>query len=398
MLRSAQDNIKNISKKLGIDTDTTNKILEPESVHEAEISLSTGKSYKAFRVQHSSVLGPYKGGIRFHPDVDTDEVKALAILMSFKTAAVGLPLGGGKGGIRVDPKSLSEEELEELSREYVKKLYKKIGPHKDIPAPDVNTNSKIIDWMVDEYSKLTGDTTKASFTGKSLKNGGSEGRNEATGKGGVIVLKTIKELEHNSKEKLTFAVQGFGNVGALFSEIAQKECPNWNLVAATDSSGGVFDVHELSARELSQWKKNGNRLADFNIGESITNDELLGQDIDVLVLAALGSVVTVDNYSKIRAKYILELSNGPVDSDVEQLLSKNGVTVIPDILANSGGVIVSYLEWLQNINSEHWSLEEVNRKLKNYLVPATKNVYKYSTEKALSLRESALAIALEKLI
>ncbi len=398
MLESAQENIRKTASRLGLSEEQIEQLLKVESFHQFVITLNNGNKYNAFRMQHSSVRGPYKGGIRFHPEVDKDEVQALATLMSFKTAAVNIPLGGGKGGIEVNPKELSADELEELSRKYVQGLAPYIGPDKDIPAPDVNTNSQIIDWMVDEYSKITGDTTKASFTGKSISNGGSEGRSAATGRGGVIVLKTLRDLEGKSSEPLTFAVQGFGNVGSFFTEVAVEDCSSWKMVAATDSSGGVQNKEGLVASDLADWKKNRKRLIDFETGDKISNEDLVSLDVDVLILAALGGVVNDDNQSDVKAKYVLELANGPVDSSVEDTLQSRGIQVIPDILANAGGVIVSYLEWLQNLAGEHWDEQKVNTKLSDSLVSATKDIYNRAQKDNTSLKEAAIAVAIERLM
>ena len=239
MLKTAQHHVKDAATRLGLSDIQLQNILEPEHIHEFIIKLNDGTKLNAFRIQHSSKRGPYKGGIRFHEHVDKDEVQALATLMSFKTAVVGLPLGGGKGGIEVNPKLVDKNIIEEISRKYVRNLVDFIGPNKDVPAPDVNTNSQIMDWMVDEYSKLTGDQTRASFTGKSIANGGSEGRDSATGYGGVVVLKKIFELigiDYEKKE-FTYALQGYGNAGVNFAYIAKKLGIPWKLVAATDSSG-----------------------------------------------------------------------------------------------------------------------------------------------------------------
>ena len=397
MLKTAHQHIRNTGKKLGLTQKQVGKLLAVEAEHEFEISLKNGKKFKAFRMQHSSARGPYKGGIRFHEHVNHDEVQALATLMSFKTAAVNIPLGGGKGGVVVDPKTLNSEELEELARGYVRYLEKHIGPHKDVPAPDVNTNPQIIDWMVDEYAKLTGDKTRATFTGKSIEHGGSEGRDAATGRGGVIVLDTLQKLDGLNKE-ITFAVQGFGNVGAFFAEVAEKEHKNWKLVSATDSSGGVYDAEGLSANKLAEWKSDKKHLNDYSQGAKITNEELLKLDVDVLILAALGGVIDESNQSTVKAKYILELANGPVDSSAEKGLESRGIVVVPDILANAGGVIVSYLEWLQNLDDEHWTLQVVNKKLEEYLVPAVSEIAKRAKKDKSTLKESAFAVATERLV
>lgn len=398
MLKSARDNIKKAAGHLQIDDRQLARLLEPDAVHSFEIVLENGKRFNAYRVQHSNARGPYKGGVRFHPEVDHDEVQALATLMSFKTAVAGIPLGGGKGGVEVDPHSLTAQELEELSRKYVRGLSQYVGPDKDIPAPDVNTNAQIIDWMVDEYSQLTGDTTKGSFTGKSIANGGSEGREEATGRGGVIVLRTLRELQNLSDQPLTFAIQGYGNVGVFFADVAEEEQKSWKLVAATDSSGGVYNSDGLDAKELKRFKEAGKKLAAFGTGTSISNEEILSQEVDVLVLAALGDVVTPENVDSIKAKYILELANGPVQSVVEDELLSRDIIVIPDILANAGGVVVSYFEWMQNIQTEKWDLSRVNQKLDELLVAATKDVFERSRKDSISLKQAAFCIAMERLL
>jgi glutamate dehydrogenase/leucine dehydrogenase len=398
MLKTAHEHIQKTGEKLGLKAEQIAKLLEVEAAHEFEIALENGKKFKAFRMQHSSARGPYKGGIRFHPEVNRDEVQALATLMSFKTAAVNLPLGGGKGGVVVDPKDLTEAELEELARKYVQHLEKHIGPHKDVPAPDVNTNPKIIDWMVQEYAALTGDRTNATFTGKSIAHGGSEGRDAATGRGGVIVLRTLRELEQLAGKPLTYAVQGYGNVGSFFGEVAEQEHPSWKLVAATDSRGGVYDETGFSAHELSEWKAEEKPLKEFKQGRVITNDELLALDVDVLILAALGGAVHEQNQESVKARYIVELANGPVDSSAEDALQQRGVVVVPDILANAGGVTVSYLEWLQNLAEEHWDLATVNTKLEGYLVPATKDIFERAKTDGTNLKEAAFAVATERIV
>jgi glutamate dehydrogenase/leucine dehydrogenase len=398
MLETAHHHIRNTGKRLGLKAEQIERLLKVEAAHEFEIVLKNGKKFKAYRMQHNSARGPYKGGIRFHPEVNRDEVQALATLMSFKTAAVNIPLGGGKGGVAVDSGSISKEEHEEVAREFVRNLVDHIGPQKDVPGPDVGTNSNTMDWMADEYMKLTGDKTKAATTGKNLIFGGSEGREEATGRGGVIVLRTLRELEGLSNEPLTYCVQGFGNVGTFFAEIAEEEHPNWRLIAATDSSGGVYDEDGLSASKLIHWKKDKKRLKDFGQGKAITNEELVDLDVDVLILAALGGAITEDNQSRVKAKYILELANGPVDASAEKGLSQREVLVVPDILANAGGVTVSYLEWLQNISGEHWTRDEVNKKLEKYMAPATKDIYNRAKKDGTDLKEAAFAVATERII
>lgn len=400
MLDTAQSLIRRVGANLHLTDEEINYLLKANAEHVFDIELSTGTTHKAYRIQHNNVLGPYKGGIRFHPEVNFDEVKALATLMSLKTAAVGLPLGGGKGGVVVDPKQLTVVELEELARKYAAHLAPHIGPDKDVPAPDVNTNAAIIDWMVDEFEHQTGDTSKASFTGKSLDNGGSLGREAATGRGGMIVLAELLRLTKYVGNSPTLAVQGFGNVGSFFGVVAEEEYPNWQLLAATDSSGGIKSEQTMSAKQLDSFKKNGGRLRDYELvgTTAISNEDIVGADVDVLVLAALGDVVTVENMHKVKARMILELANGPVNDEAYEYLSKKGVIVVPDILANAGGVIVSYLEWVQNKQQEHWDESKVNQSLKEYLISAVKRIYSLSFQDELTLKEAAFTLAVKRII
>jgi glutamate dehydrogenase/leucine dehydrogenase len=399
MLQTTHALIKDIGQKIGLDDEVIDKLIAINKEHVFDINLASGKTFKGYRVQHNNQRGPYKGGIRFHPEVDLDEVRALATLMSFKTAAVGLPLGGGKGGVSVNPRDLDDTELEELSRKYAAHLEPHIGPDKDVPAPDVNTDARIIDWMVDEYEQLTGDTTKASFTGKRISNGGSEGREAATGNGGVIVLHELLKHLGKSKKNITIAVQGFGNVGSFFGTISEKQEPRWKLVAASDSGATVFDATGLSAKKLRDFKKKRGRFTDYKKpGAEIRPPEnIIGLEVDVLVLAALGDVITKSNVKQVKAGCILELANGPVDDPAYHYLKDKGVEVVPDIIANSGGVIVSYLEWLQNRRSEHWSEDKVNNQLQDYLVKAMAELYKTATTNKISLKEAAFVNALKNL-
>jgi glutamate dehydrogenase/leucine dehydrogenase len=399
MLQTAQHLIERVGKRLNLSDTQIGGLLKIDAEHSFDIALDNGKTYQAYRVQHNNNRGPYKGGIRFHADVDFDEVRALATLMSFKTAAVGLPLGGGKGGVVVDPRTLSVAELEELSRKYVQGLHEHIGPEKDVPAPDVNTNGQIIDWMVDEFEKLTGDATKASFTGKSLQNGGSLGREAATGRGGVIVLRELLKKLGKSKQTITYAVQGFGNVGSFFGTVAQAEQPHWQLKATTDSSGGIYLQNgELDAEKLAVYKKEGGRLVDYSKGSEISNDDLTGLEVDVLVLAALGDAITERTMMDVKAQIVLELANGPVNEVAFDYLSGRGVVVVPDILANAGGVIVSYLEWQQNTQAEQWDEATVNKKLDTYLVTATDDIYARAEADGTTLKEAAFALAIERIL
>ncbi len=399
MLSTAHAFITRAGKTLGLSDEEIKKLIKIDAEHTFDIKLKNGKTFPAYRVQHSSKLGPYKGGIRFHPEVDLDEVRALATLMSYKTAAVGLPLGGGKGGVVVDPRSLDKNELEELSRKYVQHLVPHIGPDKDVPAPDVNTNAEIIDWMVDEYQKLTGDSSRASFTGKSIERGGSLGRDAATGRGGVIALRELLKHMGQADKQLTYAVQGFGNVGSFFSVVAANDHPNWKLVAASDSRTALFNPNGLDAKALDKFKQAGKRFADFESEgiQKMSNEEMLDLDVDILVLAALGDAVTEANVESLKSEIIVELANGPINEAALDVLNSQGVTVLPDIIANAGGVIVSYLEWVQNKAGEHWPEDKVNRELENYMVKATDLLLKTSESKAVSLKEAAFINAIKNL-
>lgn len=400
MLETTHELIKSAGKKIGLDDDTIQTLIRIDNEHAFDIELKNGKKFKAFRVQHSNKRGPYKGGIRFHPDVNLDEVRALATLMSFKTAAVGLPLGGSKGGVAVNPKELDDAQLEELSRRYAANLLDVIGPDIDVPAPDVNTDARIIDWMVDEYEKLSGDTTKASFTGKSLARGGSEGREPATGRGGVIALRELLNSEGRGDDKITYAVQGFGNVGSFFATIAQAEHPNWKLVAASDSGATVYSEKGLNAKNLELFKATRGRFADYQMPgvKILPAGAIVHQDVDVLVLAALDDAVTASNMKQVKAKYVVELANGPINFAADEYLTRRDVTILPDIIANAGGVIVSYLEWLQNKSGEHWPESRVNGELEDYMVRAMQDTLKTAQDKKVPLKEAALRNAIKRLL
>jgi glutamate dehydrogenase/leucine dehydrogenase len=397
MLDTAKALVKSAGQKLGLSETEIQKLLSINKEHQFEIELNEGTRLKAYRVQHNNQRGPYKGGIRFHPEVDFDEVRALAILMTMKTAALDLPLGGSKGGVVVDPRKLNTAALEQLSREYVRHLKDYIGPDKDIPAPDVNTNSTIIDWMVDEYSILTDDVTRASFTGKSVAKGGSLGRDAATGRGGLIALNELLKHQGLEKKTLTYAVQGFGNVGSFFALVSSQDHPELKLVAASDSNGAIYNKDGLDVSALAKFKAQGGRFSEYSDGQQISNDRLIALEVDVLVLAALGDAVTERNVDKVKAKIIVELANGPINEAAYQQLTKRGSIILPDIIANAGGVVVSYLEWFQNMHSEKWSETKVNEELNQYMTKAMVEVLKLSDQKHVSLTEAAFMLAIMRL-
>lgn len=398
MLETTFALIRRAGQQLGLDDKTIEQLIATDHEHQFEIALENGKTFKAYRVQHNNKRGPYKGGVRFHPDVNLDEVRALATLMSFKTAAVGLPLGGGKGGVAVNPRELSNAELKEISQKFVEYLEPHIGPDKDVPAPDVNTNAQIVDWMVERYEELTGDTSKASFTGKSIKNGGSEGREAATGRGGVFALRELLKHQGKADNKLTYAIQGWGNVGSFFATIAEAEQPNWQLVAASDSSATVYRKDGLGAKTLNTVKKEQGKLSTLKDVEILPSEDLVTQEVDVLVLAALGDSVTKANMDRIHAKYIVELANSPVNTEAEAYLAERDVQIIPDIIANAGGVIVSYLEWFQNKHGEHWPEAKVNQQLEQYITNAVEAMYQTAMSRKLTLKEAAFVNAAQHLL
>lgn len=400
MLETAHNLIRRVGKKIGLSEKEIEALLETDAEHHFDIQMESGKSFKAYRVQHSNKLGPYKGGIRFHHEVDPEEVRALATLMSLKTAAVGLPLGGGKGGVAVNPRELTKQELEELSRKFVQHLHPHIGPDKDVPAPDVNTNPTIIDWMVDEYEKHTGDTTRASFTGKSIEGGGSLGRNEATGRGGVFALAEYLNQKDMADKPLKIAIQGYGNVGAYFATVAARDYPHWNVVAASDTSAALYRHEGLDVDELAEFKANLGRFKDFEDPgiELMEPEKIVSRKVDVLVLAALGNSVTEKNMKKVKAKYIVELANGPVSEPAQAYLTeKKGAVILPDIIANAGGVVVSYLEWKQNRKLQRWSEERVNNELAKYIRKAMGDVIQVADVEKLTLTEAAYSLALKRL-
>ncbi|HEU5122086.1 MAG TPA: Glu/Leu/Phe/Val dehydrogenase [Candidatus Saccharimonadales bacterium] len=399
MLATAQSHIRTAAKRLGHNEKVIDAILEAEAEHIFEIEVN-GKTYPAYRVQHSSKLGPYKGGIRFHPGVNIDEVRALATLMSFKTAAVGLPLGGGKGGIAVDPRELSAEEVEELARRYAQHLAPHIGSDKDVPAPDVNTNSQIIDWMVDEYEKTVGRPDKGSFTGKSMINGGSEGREAATGRGGVITLVEYLKSQNLMDKPLTVALQGFGNVGYHFAKVL-KDYPKLRLVAVSSSRNSWVYPDGIDVEALATSAEGVPRpehLADLQTVTPGAANEIIKVQADILVLAALEDAITETNVNDIKASIIVELANGPISSQAEAVLEEKGITVLPDIIANAGGVIVSYLEWKQNLDNEHWTEDTVNAKLAELLEKATKETIGRADKEKISLKQAAFELAVERLL
>ena len=352
------------------------------------------KIFEGYRVEYNNALGPYKGGVRYHPETEINEVKALAFWMTIKCAVAGIPMGGGKGGITVDPKKLSRGELERLSRGWVRKLSDVLGPHKDVPAPDVNTTPEIMAWMNDEFMKITCEKTRATFTGKPIEKGGSEGRGAATGLGGFYVFDTLRE-KINLPKKCKVAIQGFGNVGANAAHVFAEN--GHQVIAVSDSKSAIWNETGLDLNKVEAYKKDTGALKDFPGAKNITNAELLELPCDLLIPAAFENVITRDNAEKVRAGAILELANGPITPEGDEILFQKGIPVIPDVLANSGGVTVSYFEWEQNLKNEHWSEKEVFAKLKPMLEDATEKIFEKSQKLKTYLRLGAFILALERI-
>jgi len=397
MLQTAQELIKKTGEKLNLTQEEIDFIIQPDRVIEVKVPVKMDngviKTFVGYRSQHNNVLGPYKGGIRFHQNVSREEVIALSILMTLKCSANNLPLGGGKGGVIVNPKELSEGELERLSRIYAQKIAPFIGEEVDVPAPDVNTDGKIMMWMLDEYEKTINKKSPATFTGKPVEFGGSLGRTEATGRGGVIVMNNL--LKQLNKDYKTVAIQGFGNVGFYFAQIASEK--GYKIVAVSDSQGGIYYENGLDPEKVMAVKKEQGSVINYPEGKVISNEELLELPVDILVPAALENVITKDNASKIQAKVIIEMANGPITEEAYSILEENQIISAPDILANAGGVIVSYFEWLQNKRNEKWTEEEVNQKLEEQLSTAFKEIFETSQKFNTDLKEAAFLSALAKI-
>lgn len=362
----------------------------------------TLRVFQAHRVRYSDLLGPAKGGIRYHPSVNLDEVTSLAFWMTFKCAVVGIPYGGGKGGITLNPKELSLAELERLSRAYMSAIADFVGPDVDVPAPDVYTNGRIMAWMADEYSKIVRAHSPAVITGKPVALGGSLGRDTATAQGGFFVFEAIKKKLGLSGKGLRVAVQGYGNAGSIFARIAAEA--GHTVVAVSDSKSALYRPEGLDVVAIDHYKQKHNELKAVR-GEGFTaekaqiisNEELLALDVDLLVPAAIENVITEKNAGKIKAKCVLELANGPTTSAGDAMLDEKGITVVPDILANAGGVTVSYFEWVQNRQGYYWTEEEVRDRLSAIMARAANEVSELSAQYKTSMRTAAYIAALRRL-
>jgi glutamate dehydrogenase/leucine dehydrogenase len=398
---TAQQQLKNAAEAGGISEKDIEILKYPQRYIEATIPviMDNGDTqyFVGFRSQHNNFRGPYKGGIRYHQQVNLDEVRALSFWMSFKNAVVDVPFGGGKGGIIVDPSKLSEGELERLSKGYVQKMFPVFGPEIDVPAPDVNTNGKIMSWMLEEYERIIGKKAPATFTGKPVENGGSQGREEATGFGGVAVLREIvaKGLV-DLKNNPSVAIQGFGNVATFFAK--DMKDMGLNFVAVSDSKGGIYNPDGLDFEAVLAHKKETGAVKDFAGAKNISNEELLELPVQVLVPAALENVLNSDNASKIHAKIIVEMANGPTTPEADKVFAEKNILVIPDILANSGGVCTSYFEWYQNMHGESWSKEDVLSKLTDKMKKAFADVFEAKEKHNTTMRSAAYILAIKRIL
>lgn len=355
------------------------------------------KNFEGFRVQHNDARGPFKGGIRFSPIVSMDEVMALSMWMTWKTAVVGIPYGGAKGGVIVDTKKLSKGELERLSRGYVRAVHKFIGPNIDVPAPDMYTNPEIMAWMANEFSRIVGENTPASFTGKPVEVGGSLGRADSTSVGGVYVLEEALKKIKKEKKHITVAIQGMGNVGANAAKILFKE--DCNVIAVSDSKSAIMSESKgLNIEEVLAYKEKTGSVSGFKGAKTITNEELLILNVDVLIPAALENQITIKNAKDIKAKIVLELANGPTTPEADKILDEKGILVVPDILANAGGVLVSYFEWVQDRMGYFWDEKEVNEKLKKQMVKSFNDVWTRKEKYKVDTRVAANILALERVV
>jgi len=348
------------------------------------------KTFTGYRVQHNDARGPYKGGIRYHPNVTLDEVKALAAWMTWKCAVLDIPYGGAKGGITCNPKEMSLGEKERLTRRYTTMIYDLIGPHRDVPAPDVYTDPQTMAWIMDTYSQITGYSVPEVVTGKPVSIGGSEGRNIATAKGTSICAREAAKKLKNGPKGMTVAVQGYGNAGSYAAQFMHEM--GAKIVAISDSRGGIYSSRGIDPVEALKFKQGNGSVVGFPSTETITNEELLELECDILIPAALESQITSKNASRVKASIIAEAANGPTTPDADKILEKNGILVIPDILANAGGVVVSYLEWVQNLNRERWSEHDVLTKLETRMVGAFNEVYSRSIKENISMRTAALVL------
>jgi glutamate dehydrogenase/leucine dehydrogenase len=352
------------------------------------------RAFTGYRVTHNIARGPSKGGIRYHPDVTADEVKSLAMWMTWKCSLMGLPFGGAKGGVVCDPKAMTRSELERMTRRFTSEIINEIGPEKDIPAPDVGTDASTMAWIFDTYSMNKGHSVLGVVTGKPLTIGGSLGRVEATARGSLYCLQSVLERRSQSLQGLRVAVQGFGNVGSYFAKFAAEE--GATVVAISDSSGGIHNANGIDVAAAFAHKRGGGSLSELKGGDAITNEELVLVDCDVLAPCALEQVITETNADQVKAKLIVEGANGPVTPAADEILEGNGVLVLPDVLANAGGVVVSYFEWVQGLQEYFWKEDEVNARLNEIVTRAFDETWATFEERKTSMRMAAYGVAVQR--
>ncbi len=388
-----------LSKLSGLDPDLLRMISKPKREIAVEVPLrkDDGKitSFKGFRVQHNDARGPFKGGLRFHPTVDLNEVRTLAHLMSLKTAVVNIPFGGGKGGISVDPRQLSPRELEALTRRFTTLLGDNIGPLRDIPAPDVNTTGEIMAWIVDEYGKPHGHSYGV-VTGKPLELGGSVGRDEATGRGVMYATREAAREVGLNMQGAKVVFQGFGNVSSFGARLIEQEL-GAKILGVSTSQGAIYSKQGIDLVSAEQYYRKNKGLKGFPDVEWLTNDELLVQDCDVLIPGALEKAITAANAGKVKAKILVEAANDCTDHDGDKILKDRGVFIVPDILANAGGVVVSYFEWVQNLNNHYWEIAQVRSELERIMVSAYNKVSATAKENQMQMRMAAYVVAMERI-
>jgi glutamate dehydrogenase (NADP+) len=408
LFESAVARLESAAQHVDIDAEALEQLRHPKTVVEVSVPLRRDdgslRVFAGYRVRHDDTRGPTKGGLRFHPNVSLDEVKALAFWMTFKCAVVGVPFGGAKGGITVDPKELSRLELERLSRSFIGRIADFIGPDTDIPAPDVYTNEMIMGWMMDEYSKIKRGHVPAVITGKPLALGGSPGRREATGRGAYYCIKELERQRGWRPSAVRVAVQGFGNVGQEVARLLGAD--GYRIVAVSDSRGGIYNPKGFDVPSLIQFKNRTREVkavyckgtvCELVEADKVTNAELLESDVDILIPAALENQITGANAARIRAETIVEVANGPTSGAADAILNAAGKLVVPDILANAGGVAVSYLEWVQNRSGYYWELDDIRQRLAKTMAREFQAVYEISQAKGLDMRTAAYVHALTRL-
>lgn len=402
VLLNAQLQVKQACEKLGLEDHIYSLLKEPQRVLEVSIPVKmddgTYEVFKGYRSQHNNAMGPYKGGIRFHPNVDMHEVKALSIWMTFKGGVMGVPYGGGKGGITVDPKTLSQGELERLSRGYIDLTYKYLGEKMDIPAPDVGTNGQVMAWMTDEYIKLTGDYTLGVITGKPVEWGGSLGRTDATGYGVAVIAREILNKKGIDAKSATAALQGFGNVGTFSGKYLQEQGIKVLAVAGHEKGieFAIYNENGIDMESLIEFKETNNNLKEFDGVEVISIEEFWSLNVDLMIPAALENVIDENVAKLIEAKIVCEAANGPITPEGDKILKERGIYVTPDILTNAGGVTVSYFEWVQNRYGYAWEFEEVLLKEEKAMTDAFNNVWKVAEEYNVTMREAAYMFSIKK--